>query len=132
MSLLFAIFWIKESNVFPSKRKNLWSKWATIKFQVHTRILKQNDGEQISKRPDLQAKIFSLEERLENLTITHKTSVRSLQTEIDNTNQHERRDTLILSGRRILEVTADENTKQIVQDLFRPVFTHTLVFIRQI
>ena len=81
--------------------------------------IERNNNEQNSKISDLQARITSLEERLETVSTTHSRTTRSLQSDIDNNDQYERRDTLILSGPQVPEATAEENPKQIIHELFR-------------
>ena len=81
--------------------------------------LTETEARNEARIASLESKLTALEGQLNATSATHTKTVHSLQNEIDNNDQYERRDTLIISGPEIPTVTSDEKPKEILQALLR-------------
>ena len=67
----------------------------------------------------LEARVASLEEKNQSLLTDQKSSIKTLQANVDANEQYERRDTLILSGPNLPTGAMNENCTEIVRNLLR-------------
>ena len=81
--------------------------------------LTETEARNEARITSLESKITALEGQLNAASATHTKIVHSLENELDNNYQYERRDTIIFSGPEIPTVTPDEKPKEILQSLVR-------------
>ena len=92
------------TKIQKSKLPNETKEILTLLMSFFNEVLQEKN----SKAVELQQQVDTLEKKVEKL-----------EASIDQTSQYERRDTIVLSGPSIPNVSQGENCKTIARDLFR-------------
>ena len=71
------------------------------------------------KVKDLETQMQTLQSKISSIESSQSKNIKSLQNNVDENDQYERKDTLIVSGPEVPVFSSNENCKNVLQDIFR-------------